>query len=161
MLNAKGIEYYDRLINDLLANNIEPIATLYHFDLPQYIQDLGGFANPLLVDYFRFYADVLFEHFGDRVKKWITFNEPLNFCIDGYGSGKLAPGVKALGIGEYLCAHHVLQAHAATYHLYKQKYFDKQQGHIGISLNTRFFYPRDENVDGGLVEKALEFRVRN
>jgi beta-glucosidase/6-phospho-beta-glucosidase/beta-galactosidase len=132
---------------------------MYHWDLPQYIQDLGGFTNPLLVDYFEHFADVLFKHYGDRVKKWITFNEPFNFCLDGYSNGRMAPGVKAPGVGEYLCTHHMLQAHASAYHLYKRKYFDKQQGQIGISLNSRFHYPKDDSVDPGLTERAQDFRV--
>lgn len=158
-MNQKGIDYYNKLINALLREGIEPIATMYHFDLPQSIQDLGGFTNPIIAKYFMYYADVLFEQFGDRVKRWITFNEPHNFCVDGYAAGILAPGIKAPGIGEYYCGHHVLQAHAVAYHLYKEKYFEKQQGQIGISLVSRFFFPQDETVDASLVEKVLEFKV--
>lgn len=159
ILNSKGIDYYNRLIDVLLENDIEPMVTMYHFDLPQYIQDLGGFTNPLLVDYFSHYADVLYNNFGDRVKKWITFNEPFNFCYEGYSSGNFPPRVKSSGVGEYLCGHHVLQAHASAYHLYKQKYFDEQKGQIGISLNSWFIYPKNETVDSSLVEKVQEFKV--
>lgn len=158
-MNSKGIDYYNRLIDVLLENDIEPMVTMHHFDLPQYIQDLGGFTNPLLVDYFIHYADVLYKNFGDRVKKWITFNEPYNFCYEGYSSGNFPPRVKSSGVGEYLCGHHVLQAHASAYHVYKQKYFDDQQGQIGISLNSWFIYPKDETVDMSLVEKVQEFKV--
>lgn len=137
------------------------MVTLYHWDLPQYIQDLGGFTNPLIIDYFRLFADVLFENFGDRVKTWITFNEPYTFCTHGYSTGFHAPGVKASGDGEYLCSHFLLQAHAAAFHLYKSKYFEQQKGRIGISLNTRFFYKKDETVPDSLIEKALEFKVKS
>jgi beta-glucosidase/6-phospho-beta-glucosidase/beta-galactosidase len=132
---------------------------MYHWDLPQAIQDLGGFTNPLFVNYFKHFADVLYENFGDRVKQWITFNEPFNYCIDGYCTGKMAPGIKASGIGEYLCAHHTLQAHSAAYHLYKEKYFENQQGKVGISLNSRFFYPKDESVEKDSADKLQEYRV--
>lgn len=158
-MNQKGIDYYNSLIDALLDNNIEPIGTAYHWDLPQYLQDLGGFTNPLIVGYFRYFCDVLFKNFGNRVKKWITFNEPFNICVDGYSAGSLAPGVKASGVGEYLCTHYVLQSHAASYHLYKDKYFEKQQGQIGINLNTRFVYPKDQTVDNEIINKILEFRV--
>lgn len=144
----------------MIDNGIEPIVTLYHWDLPQYIQDLGGFTNPLVVDYFKHFADVVFKNFGDRVLKWITFNEPFNFCTEGYANSGMPPKISASGVGEYLCSHYVLQAHAAAFHLYKRKYYEKQKGEIGISLNTRFFYPKDETVDQKLIELALEFNVR-
>lgn len=133
---------------------------MFHWDLPQYIQDLGGLTNPIFVDYFEHYADVLYQHFGDRVKRWITFNEPFIFCIEGYATGRFAPNVKAPGVGEYLCGHHTLQAHAAAYHLYKQKYFDKQKGQVGINLVSRSHYPKDSSISADLVELAQEFRVR-
>lgn len=79
----KGIEYYSKLINGLIEKGIEPIVTIYHWDLPQYIQDLGGWTNPMIVEYFREYADALFLHFGSRVKRWITINEPSVFCGEG------------------------------------------------------------------------------
>lgn len=142
-----------------MANGIEPIATMYHFDLPQDIQDLGGFTNPLLVDFFRNFADVLYQNFGDRIKKWITFNEPFNFCIEGYSSGNMAPGIKAPGTGEYLCAHHMLQAHSSAYHLYKEKYLSEQKGQIGMSVNSWFIFPKDETVGKSLIDDVLDFRV--
>ena len=130
--------------------------TLFHWDLPQYIEDQGGFTSPLLVDTFKNFADVVFQNFGDRVQIWITFNEPYIFCTNGYGIGRMAPGKTN---SEYLCSHYVLQAHSAAYHLYKKKYAKIQKGQIGISLNTRFFYPKDETVGQNLIEKALEFQV--
>ena len=68
---------------------------MYHWDLPQSLQNLGGFANSLVIDYFKEFANVLYANFGDRVKQWITFNEPFKFCIDGYGTGTFAPAVKS------------------------------------------------------------------
>jgi beta-glucosidase/6-phospho-beta-glucosidase/beta-galactosidase len=63
-------------------------VTIFHWDLPRWLNDLGGLANPLFVDYFNIFADVLFKNFGSKVKTWITINEPYNFCVIGYGQGK-------------------------------------------------------------------------
>lgn len=153
----QGIAYYNTLINRLLEEGIEPLVTMYHWDLPQYIQDLGGWTNPMVADYFRVYADVLFQHFGDRVKRWITLNEPSVFCNEGYGNGGMAPGIRSSGVGDYLCAHHALLANAAAYRLYKEKYFATQGGEVGICLNTGFSYPADESVDPFYTEKAQQF----
>lgn len=160
VVNQKGIDYYNKVINELLANGIQPYITLYHWDLPQYIQDLGGFASPIVIEHFRNYADILYKNFGDRVKKWITFNEPFNFCVQGYGIGIVAPLVKGMGVDEYLCAHHMLQAHASAYHLYKAEYVGKQKGEIGISLNTDHFYPMDSTVGVDVINRAQTIRVR-
>jgi beta-glucosidase/6-phospho-beta-glucosidase/beta-galactosidase len=158
VINPKGIDYYNRLIDSLLENKIHPVVTLYHWDLPQSIQDIGGFLNPNIVRYFKYYANILFEKFGDRVTKWITFNEPYKFCIEGYGIGTLAPGVKLSGIGDYLCGHHVLQAHAAVYHLYKTKYYSSQKGEIGIALVTRSFYVNNKSEEN-LIDDMQNFQV--
>lgn len=71
----------------------------------------------------------------------------------------MAPGIKVSGIGEYLCAHHMLQAHSAAYHLYKEKYFEAQQGQVGISLNSRFHYPANEKVGKELTNRLQDYRV--
>lgn len=96
---------------------------MYHFDLPQILQLLGGFANSIITTQFLDYAQLLYERFGDRVKYWVTFNEPAEFCVRGYGIGDHALGINAHGIGEYLCGHNVLKAHALAYHLYKNRFF--------------------------------------
>lgn len=67
-INQKGIEYYRKIINGLLARNIEPVVTMFHWDLPQWLNDLGGPTNPIFVDHFTAFADVLFNAFGDTVK---------------------------------------------------------------------------------------------
>jgi beta-glucosidase/6-phospho-beta-glucosidase/beta-galactosidase len=159
-INRKGIDYYNSLINELLANEIEPAVTMFHWDLPQYLRELGGFTNPLIIRYFEFYANVLFENFGDRVKIWMTFNEPLPYCISEYGDGRIGAMIHASGVGEYLCGHHILISHANVYHLYKQKFFEKQRGEIGISLSLNFFYHKDESVGKDFVQRSLNIVVR-
>lgn len=96
-INEKGIEYYNKIIDKLLEMKIEPMVTMYHYDLPQKLQEFGGLTNSVFVSYFEAYANLLFERFGDRVKYWITFNEPYDFCLDGYGKGGHAPGMNLSG----------------------------------------------------------------
>lgn len=127
-INPAGIKYYNNLIDELVSNGIEPLVTLYHWELPIRIQDLGGWANPLIADYFLDYARVVFEHFGDRVKLWLTLNEPKIICLAGYGSSSFAPSLNFSGVADYLCGHHALKAHAKVYHLYEEKYKSIQKG---------------------------------
>lgn len=137
-INSAGVRYYRNLLRDLRANNIEPLVTLYHFDLPQGIQDAGGWPNKKIVKWFKDYARICFELFGDMVKYWITINEPLEQCYQGYGIAQVAPGLKSVE-AEFLCAHHVILAHGEVYHLYNQKYRKTQKGlylvHLEV-LNT-------------------------
>uniref|UniRef100_A0A182QND6 Uncharacterized protein n=1 Tax=Anopheles farauti TaxID=69004 RepID=A0A182QND6_9DIPT len=158
-LNAHAVDYYNRLIDALIAARIEPVVTMLHYDVPQYLQNLGGFASPLIVDYFREYADTLFQTFGDRVKVWITHNEPYDFCVEGYGTGKTGPLVYATGVGEYLCAHHVLLSHAAAYHLYNDHYRQSQNGVIGLTLSGRYYYPATNLTAPDVVERAILFQI--
>ena len=159
-VNADGIQYYNTLINKLISNNIQPMITMYHFDLPQSIQQIGGFTNPLFVRYFKEYATLLYLNFGDRVKNWITFNEPVMFCIKGYGTGYFAPKVAAPGIGEYLCIDNVLKAHAAAYDVFNKDFRRKFGGKVGITLDTRFWFSNDNN-DTAVVDRTLQFQVSN
>lgn len=101
-VNEKGIQYYDRLINKLIEYKIQPMVTLYHYDLPQNLQKFGGLTNSIIISYFEAYANLLFERFGDRVKYWITFNEPSDFCTQGYGSTEGAPAIDWHGCDEKL-----------------------------------------------------------
>lgn len=158
-MNEKGIEYYNKVIDKLLDLNIRPMITMFHYDLPQKLQMIGGFANSIIVDYFKAYANLLFERFGDRVKYWITFNQPRMFCCDGYGSPTDAPGIDFHGIGEYLCGHNLLKAHAVVYHLYKDKFHEKFHGQVGISLFSFFYYSHTNNAD--LLDYAMQFSVCN
>lgn len=86
-------------------------------------------------------------------------NEPYNFCVIGYGQGTWAPGVKSPGVGEYLCGHHLLLAHAGAYHLYRKKYFDVQKGSVGITLDSRYYYAKDPSVTGDDLHRAQVYRL--
>ncbi|KAJ9579872.1 hypothetical protein L9F63_004474, partial [Diploptera punctata] len=122
-------------------------ATMYHWDLPQSLQDLGGWPNYILVDYFVDYTRVLFTNFGDRVKYWITFNEPLTFTGGYESSTGHAPAVNAQGYGRYLAAHTLIKAHAQTYHLYDDQFRADQQGNIGISLNVDWCFNKENTTE--------------
>lgn len=127
-INHKGIEYYNNLINALVENGITPMVTLFHWDLPQYLQKIGGFTNERIVDYFADYANVAFEQFGDRVKYWSTFNEAEQICQAGYGSDGKAPALQSSGLADYQCSYNLIKAHAGAWHLYDDKYRSSQQG---------------------------------
>ncbi|KAG5884737.1 hypothetical protein JTB14_037766 [Gonioctena quinquepunctata] len=126
-INPEGIDYYDDLINELLKNGIEPVVTIFHWDLPKCLTHLGGWSNPNTIGYMFNYADLLFGLYGDRVKVWLTFNEPQSYCTtqNFYDADNTIP----LGTIEYLCGHHLLIAHSDIYHLYHTKYED-QRGKI-------------------------------
>jgi beta-glucosidase len=95
-LNAAGFDFYDRLVDGLLAAGLTPFATLFHWDLPQILQDRGGFANRDVVDWFSNYALATAERLGDRVKHWIMLNEPSVFARLGHATGVHAPGLADL-----------------------------------------------------------------
>ncbi|BBG96242.1 beta glucosidase 13 [Prunus dulcis] len=98
-VNQEGIKYYNNLINELVANGIKPFVTIFHWDLPQGIEDAyGGFLSPKSVDDFRDYAEICFREFGDRVKHWITLNEPHTFSNAGYTSGATQKGVVGIAL---------------------------------------------------------------
>ncbi|GFP93126.1 beta-glucosidase 24 [Phtheirospermum japonicum] len=131
-VNKEGIAFYNNVINELLANGITPFVTIFHWDLPQALEDeYTGFLSPLIVDDFRDFSELCFKEFGDRVKHWITLNEPFIFTNGGYDGGflgNLAPGrcsscPKGNSATEpYIVAHHLLLSHAAAVQIYKEKY---------------------------------------
>lgn len=148
-VNPKGLEYYNNLIDELLRYGIQPHATIYHFDLPQVLQDeYNGLLSPRFIEDFTAYAEVCFRSFGDRVKHWTTINEPNAEPLGGYDTGFLPPrrcsfpfGLNGVTCSEgnsttepYVVAHHHLLAHASAVSLYRDKYQAEQGGRIGIAL---------------------------
>ena len=92
--NEAGLEFYARLVDGLLARGIRPVATLYHWDLPQALEDEGGWAKRATAEAFADYARIVGERLGDRVSVWTTLNEPWCSAYLGYGSGVHAPGLR-------------------------------------------------------------------
>ncbi|XP_063838513.1 myrosinase 1-like isoform X1 [Ostrinia nubilalis] len=144
-MNEAGVQYYNNLINELLKYNIEPMVTIYHWDLPQKLQEMSGWTNPHIVDWFSDYSRVLFEQFGDRVKYWITLNEPREICYQGYGSVTMAPQLNIQGTAEYMCAKNLLVAHAKAYHIYDKEFRATQGGTIGITISASWMEPETED----------------
>ncbi|CAG4968970.1 unnamed protein product [Colias eurytheme] len=140
-ISEDGARYYNNLIDGLLANGIEPMVTLYHWDLPQNLQDLGGMTNPLIAEWFGAYSRVAYTLFGDRVKTWSTFNEPISICDLTYETGAIAPGVYSPGIGSYICAKNLIMAHATSYRIYDEEFRAKYNGKIGIVNNHVWYMP--------------------
>ncbi|EFA10659.1 myrosinase 1 [Tribolium castaneum] len=160
-INEAGIRYYEDILSELEKHGIEAMVTLYHWDLPQKLQDdFGGVLNDTFIDVFANYAQLAFELFGSRVKYWVTFNEPFIICQQGYENGNKAPAItKAPGIDLYTCAHVVLKAHAKVYHIYDTFYRKTQKGKIGLVLNTDWFEPASgDPKDLEASERQLQFQ---
>ncbi|CAI0416334.1 unnamed protein product [Linum tenue] len=171
-VNKQGVDYYNNLIDSLLSNGMQPFVTLFHWDTPQGLEDeYGGFLSSNIVEDFEDYAEVCFREFGDRVKHWITFNEPWTFSSGGYAGGplRIAPfrcshwqlddstGGDS-GTEPYVTAHHQLLAHAAAVNLYRLKYQATQNGVIGISNVSHWFLPlSDSKEDEEAAQRAVEF----
>jgi beta-glucosidase len=129
-VNAAGLDFYDRLVDALLANGITPIATLFHWDLPAALDDLGGWLNPDIAHWFAEYGDVMFRKLDDRVTRWATLNEPWVVSDGGYLHGPLAPGHRNLYEAP-IASHHMMRAHGAAVQAYRAT--GKNQ--IGLVVN--------------------------
>jgi beta-glucosidase len=147
--NAKGLAFYNRLVDALLAKNIMPAVTLYHWDLPQVLEDRGGWLNPDTSQYFADYAKVMFQNLGDRVNMWITLNEPWVSAFLGYGNAYHAPGKKDAK-GAIIAAHNFLLGHGLAVCAYRDAGL---QGQIGITLNLGPFHPATEKAEDKIATK--------
>ena len=171
------MKHYNTLINALVAAGIEPLVTIYHWDLPQNLEDkYAGWLSSEIEKDFANYARVCFERFGDRVKKWITINEPWTSCFMGYVLGIFAPGrcsdrsrclhgnsstegseydtspsckniSFAVHTVGYIAAHNMLNAHAAVVEVYRQEFQPQQRGVIGITLNHDWAEPLTQSEE--------------
>lgn len=160
VINQEGIKYYNNLIDELKRNGIDPVVTIFHWDLPQPLQEIGGWPNPVLAEHYLNFARIAFREFGDRVKTWITINEPKQICKMGYGDAWLAPSMTAAGIGDYMCSYTLLLAHAKAYHLYDREFRPTQHGEIGITMDSFWFQPASESpADIEAADRMFDFFV--
>lgn len=130
-INQKGIDFYNRLIDGLLKRNIQPAVTLFHWDLPAKLQNLGGWLNRDIVNWFVKYAEICFDNFSDRVNYWFTINEPYVFTFSAHALGAIPPCLKDLQAG-IDSAHNALLSHGKTIELFRKKGY---KGKIGIALD--------------------------
>ncbi|KAK7094481.1 cytosolic beta-glucosidase-like [Littorina saxatilis] len=162
-VNPEGVAYYNKVIDSLLANGITPCVTLYHWDPPLVLEEeVGGWASERIIPFFLHYAEACFTAFGDRVKMWITFNEPSIFIYFGYVLGYHAPGRKDLAeVGPYACVHNVVRAHAQVYRLYEKNFKSTQNGKVGLSLNSDWAEPRDPDNPESVkaADRYMQFRL--
>jgi beta-glucosidase len=132
-IEPRGLDFYDRLVDGILERGLEPWLTLYHWDLPQYLQLKGGWKSRATVDAFVTYSDVMSAHLGDRVKHWITHNEPWCSCIMGYAEGVHAPGETNLKSALQAC-HHVMLSHGLATKMIRENVANAKVG-IALSLH--------------------------
>ncbi|XP_063633350.1 myrosinase 1-like [Cydia splendana] len=155
-ISAGGRRYYGDLISGLRARGIAPVVTLYHWDLPQSLQDLGGWANPLSVEWFADYARVVFSLYADQVDTWITINEPVYACEPAY-RGIAAPGL-VNEVGALLCSKYILLAHAAAYRIYEEEFKPKYGGEVSVANHEFWFEPKtDEDLDITVLARDYAF----
>lgn len=140
-VNAKGLDFYKRLVDGLLQRNIEPMMTLFHWDTPQALQDIGGWENRDVAQRFAEYADALFQALGDKVHSWLTLNEPKTVTTVGYIYGSHAPGFRDPRRA-YVALHHMLLGHGLAVRALRARYANATHS-IGPSLNLSPVYPAD------------------
>lgn len=140
-VNEAAVDFYNKVIDELISNDIEPFVNLYHFDMPLKQQEQGGFESKVVVKHYLDYAQTCFELFGDRVTKWFTFNEPIVPVEGGYFYNFHYPDVNDAKRGIQFAFHTIL-ANAKVIELFKSRGY---QGEIGIILNLTPSYPRSNN----------------
>ncbi|KAL0315975.1 UNVERIFIED_CONTAM: Oleuropein beta-glucosidase [Sesamum radiatum] len=187
-INKEGLNYYSNLIDALLAEGIEPYVTLFHWDVPQCLEEeYGGFLSTLIVKDFLEFVELCFWEFGDRVKYWITLNEPWTFTNHGYiqaifppNHGSTVPepiGIPILhhrcsgksrevaskgdpGTEPYIVAHNLILAHAAAVDLYRKQFQVSQGGKIGVTNVSKWFEAlNDHQDDNDAANRAVDFML--
>jgi beta-glucosidase len=141
-VNARGLDFYERLVDTLIANGIEPLATLYHWDLPAALDDRGGWLNPDIAHWFAEYATAAYRRLDGRVKFWATLNEPWVVTDGGYLHGALAPGHRNR-FEAPIASHHLLRSHGAAVQAYRAE--GKHQ--IGIVVNIEPKYTASDSAE--------------
>jgi beta-glucosidase len=151
-INERGLDFYDRLVDELLARGIRPFVTLYHWDLPQHLEDRGGWPSPEIVDRFAAYADAVGARLADRVAEWITLNEPQVFTFLGYVEGRHAPGRTDL-IAGLAATHRAHLAHRAGMDVLRRR---RPDARIGIALNLMPVVPATDDPRDAEAARRLD-----
>ena len=152
-INQAGLDFYDRLVDELLAANIDPYATLYHWDLPQPLQDAGGWVNRDTCNAFADYAHVVAERLGDRVHHWITHNEPLVVAFFGHLLGFHPPAMHDPAAASQV-AHHLMLSHGMAMNALRAAGGSPAQ--VGITLSLQPIYPASDSEQDLAVARREE-----
>ncbi|TYI71356.1 hypothetical protein E1A91_D08G288700v1, partial [Gossypium mustelinum] len=159
-INQEGINHYNSFIDDLIKNGIEPYVTILHFDSPEALESkYGGFLNHSIVNDFKDYAEICFKTFGDRVKNWITINEPLIMAKMGYAMGVGPPGRCS---DRKICpnGNAATEPYIVAHNLYKKEYQATQGGQIGIALNSHYYEPySNTSLDKEAAKRGMDFEL--
>ncbi|MGH2331479.1 GH1 family beta-glucosidase [Thermoanaerobacter mathranii] len=152
--NSKGIDFYKRLVDELLKKDIMPVVTIYHWDLPQWAYEKGGgWLNRDSVKWFAEYATKLYEELGDVIPLWITHNEPWCASILSYGIGEHAPGHKNYREA-LIAAHHILLSHGEAVKAFRE--MNIKGSKVGITLNLTPVYPASEKEEDKLAAQYAD-----
>jgi beta-glucosidase len=156
-VNKDGLAFYERLVDALLERGIQPMATLYHWDLPAALDDRGGWLNPDIAPWFADYASLMYRALDDRVRLWATVNEPWVVSDGGYLHGALAPGHRSL-FEAPIVSHHLLLAHAAAVEAYRAD----GKNAVGLVVNLEPKYPAtDSEEDHAATARADAYMNRH
>ncbi len=156
-VNEKGLDFYERLVDELLGKQIEPVVTLYHWDLPQALYDQGGWQVRSTAQAFAEYTEVVVRRLGDRVKYWITLNEPWVSAVLGHFTGEHAPGERDLGAAVRV-AHHLLLAHGWAIPRIRQ-HATRSGTECGITLSLQYVEPAQETEEAHEAAQSYEMFV--
>jgi len=150
--NPAGLDFYDRLVDGLLARGIEPMTTLYHWDMPQWLQDKDGWANRDTADHFGEFTEAVVERLADRVPTWITVNEPYCVSYIGHLEGRHAPGIcdEAIAVST---VHHVMLAHARALQRIRDL---APTAKAGITLNLSDVHPATGSTDDAAAAAKVD-----
>lgn len=151
-VNPAGLDFYDRLVDAMLAQGIEPYPTLFHWDLPQALQDHGGWTDRNIAGVFADYAHVVGKRLGDRVKNWITHNEPWVMAMSGYLFGEHAPGLQDPRLAAH-AVHNLLLSHGLAVDALRSSC--SQPIKVGITLNLSPIYPASDSEE----DRQAAFRI--
>ena len=134
------------------------MLTLYHWDHPQVLEDMGGWLNEEMVYWFGDYARIVFREYASKVTKFVTINEPTSICKNGYTLGIHAPAKHLYGFGEYMCIHNVLKSHAVAYRIYESEFKSIHGGEVGVLVNPMAYMPKTFEFDA-TAETSFQFNV--
>ncbi|KAK6298359.1 hypothetical protein J4Q44_G00314140 [Coregonus suidteri] len=151
--NMVAVEHYGRLLDRLRERGIEPVVTLFHWDLPQVLQEhYGGWKNDTLVGLFDVYAAFCFRTYGGRVRYWITMHNPYLVAVQGYGTGVHAPGETGDSTAPFIVAHNLIRAHAKAWHTYNTHFRPTQKGQVSLVLGSHWMVPHRGQTTPANVE---------